>query len=121
MIDASAVVESLTVGQHGLAADDDWHAPHLLDFEVSSTLRRGAYAGDWAPSFARECLGYFMGLEIERHPARGLLPRMWELRHDISAYDASYVALAEALGVPLVTLDRRLATTARRYCDVIAD
>ncbi|WP_101846884.1 PIN domain-containing protein [Zhihengliuella sp. ISTPL4] len=58
-------------------------------------------------------------MQIIRHPLRRLIPRIWSLRDDVSASDAGYVALAEALDVPLLTADHRLAKTAGRYCDVV--
>ena len=57
--------------------------------------------------------------QIIRHPLRRLIPRIWTLREEVSAYDAGSVAPAEALGVPLLALDRRLAKTAAGYCDVV--
>ena len=123
--DASAVVEALS----GAGASGDWArellrhpiaAPHLLDLEVSSALRRATRRGDLSPELARTAILGLASLPGLRRYAHGrLLPRIWELRDNISTYDASYVALAEALGIPLVTADRRLARAAEPFCAVV--
>lgn len=123
--DASAVVEALSgaspsgdlvreLFRHPVAA------PHLLDLEVSSALRRASRRGELLPEQARAAilgLASFPGLRRYAHGR--LLPRIWDLRDSFSTYDASYVALAEALGIPLVTADRRLARAAKPYCAVV--
>ncbi len=68
---------------------------------------------------APQLLDYFTEFRLECHGIELLRHRIWALRHDFSPYDASYVALAEALGIPLVTSDLRLANAARQYCDVL--
>jgi predicted nucleic acid-binding protein len=83
-------------------------APHLLDTEVTHVLRKHVIGGRLDEGRAREALVDLDALPLDRHPALPLLPRMWELRHNLSAYDATYVALAEALDAPLVTCERRL-------------
>jgi predicted nucleic acid-binding protein len=85
------------------------HAPHLLDVEVAHAIRRFAAIGEIEAERGRELLVDFADLPLQRHPHDWLLPRVWELRHNLSAYDATYVALAEALDAPLVTRDTRLA------------
>jgi predicted nucleic acid-binding protein len=85
------------------------HVPHLLDIELAHVVRRHAAGGEIAPDRAQEVLTDLVALPLQRHPHDWLLPRVWELRHNLSAYDAIYVALAEALDAPLVTRDRRLA------------
>ncbi len=95
------------------------HAPSLIDYEFLQAARRGARNPQLGANRAREAIESFLELHIERHPARPLLRAMWRHRHDISAYDASYVALAQSLGAPLLTCDRRLARAAERFCDVI--
>ncbi|MFT4137324.1 type II toxin-antitoxin system VapC family toxin [Microbacterium sp.] len=118
VLDASVVIDVFV----GDAPWQEWEVCHShagLDLEVLSVLRRNVLRGELPAHGAREILDSFRELDIERHPLSRLLPRAWAMRHDISGYDAGYVALAESLGVPLVTLDRRLAATASRYCDVI--
>jgi predicted nucleic acid-binding protein len=116
VVDCSALVDALsglagTEALRGrLAADDDLHAPELLDYEIVSALRgllrRGAITGDRAA----EVLTDFDHLPIERWSANDALRRRaLQLRDNLSAYDAAYVALAEALGCALVTRDGRLA------------
>jgi len=119
VVDASAVVELLlgrpagavvaeTLASHGY----DLHAPHLLDVEVLSALRRVVAAGDATPARADAAVADLLALPIERYEHALLVPRVWQLRDGFSAYDAAYVALAEALAaepVPLLTADARLA------------
>ncbi|MGB4776825.1 type II toxin-antitoxin system VapC family toxin [Microbacterium sp.] len=118
VIDASALVESLDRG-FGELNDAELHVPAVADVEVFSALRRMAASGRLTASEARECIDDYLNLELVRHGATRLLPRMWDMRHDISGYDAAYVVLAESLGGALVTSDLRLARAAERYCDVL--
>lgn len=83
-------------------------APHLLDTEVAHVLRKHVLGGLLHESRAAEALADLDQLALDRYPARPLLARIWEMRHDLSGYDATYVALAEALDAPLITSDRRL-------------
>jgi predicted nucleic acid-binding protein len=85
-------------------------APHLLDPEVAQVIRRYWLAGSLAGDRAGEALADFQDLRVHRHPREPLLSRVWELRHNLTAHDAAYVALAEALGAPLLTRDARLAS-----------
>lgn len=94
--------------------DESLHAPHLLDVEVASVLRRYQLFGELSAEDGREALADLAGLDIVRYPHDPLLPRVWELRRSVTAYDAVYLALAEVLEAPLLTLDRRL-TRARGH------
>ena len=116
VIDASAMVDALlSVGAADVAAQrlsasgGLAHAPHLLDLEVTQVLRRRATAGLIPETRCLAALDDLTKAPLLRHPHEFLLPRIWELRHNFSAYDAVYVALAEYLGAPLLTRDRRLA------------
>jgi predicted nucleic acid-binding protein len=94
------------------------HVPHLLDAEIAQVIRRHATAGEIAPERGRELLTDLVDLPLQRHPHDWLLPRAWELRHNFTAYDALYVALAEALDAPLVTRDARIAAAPGHHAKV---
>jgi len=116
VLDASVVLEVLLRMPAGVAleerlfeADETLHAPHLLDVEVAQVLRRYALAGEVEADRCRAALDDLAGLALTRYPHDFLMPRVWDLRGNLSAYDAVYVALAEALEAPLLTRDQRLA------------
>ena len=117
VVDASAVLEAL-VGEPNpglavrLAGEGVLHAPHLLDTEVLHVLRRLERRGDLTAAQVANARASFDELTIDRYPHRQLSERVWELRRSVSAYDGTYVALAEALDATLVTTDRRLAGAA---------
>ena len=92
-----------------LSPDERLHAPHLLDIEVTQALRRLTQLKEITPIRAKEALGDHSALLIERAAHYDLLPRVWELRESVTAYDAAYVTLAEALDAPLLTCDGKLA------------
>lgn len=91
------------------------HAPELIDVEVTQVLRRYSMAGQLDTERGRAVLTDLMDFPMRRHPHGVLLQRAWELRHNLSAYDAVYLALAESLGASLLTDDHRLVTAARRH------
>jgi len=97
------------VGERLADPDQAIHAPHLLGVEVAQVVRRYLQQGDLVLDRGEAALSDLADLDIVRHPHEPLLARMWRLRDNLTAYDAAYVALAEALDAPLVTLDARLA------------
>ncbi len=116
VIDASAILEVLlnTATGNRVAAllgrpDETIHAPHLLDIEVTQVLRRYSLAGDLDDNRSNQARDDFKSLPIERYPHGPLLERIWQLRDSLTAYDAAYVVLAEALDVRLITCDARLS------------
>ena len=118
VVDASAITEFLLQTPLGLRVEarlfrdtDQLHAPHLLDVEVIQALRRLVRAGDVSPARADETLDDLAALAIRRHSHFDLLERAWELRDHLTAYDAMYVVLAEAIDAVLVTCDGPLAAT----------
>ncbi|MBV8494526.1 MAG: type II toxin-antitoxin system VapC family toxin [Alphaproteobacteria bacterium] len=119
VVDASAVVEALlatpaapTVEARLFGAGETLHAPHLLDVEVAQVIRRIAARGEIDGARGRIAIADLLDFPLYRYPHEPLLVRVWDLRNNLSAYDAVYVALAEELGVPLITRDRRLAGAA---------
>jgi predicted nucleic acid-binding protein len=96
------------------------HAPHVLDFEVVSAFRKRLRMGELSTRRARAALEDLQELPIERYPAARLLERIWQLRDRMTPYDAAYVALAEALALPLVTMDRRLARAGGHGAEILA-
>ena len=85
------------------------HAPHLIDIEAASAFRRLAAAGEIDAERGRIMLPLLGDMPVRRYSHGALMPRVWELRASVTAYDAVYVALAEVLGVPLLTRDAKLA------------
>ena len=117
VVDASALLEALlhtpaaaAVGRRLFGPGETLGAPHLIDAEVTQVLRRYAAIGRNDPERCRGVLSDLMDMPMTRYPHSVLLPRVWELRNDLTAYDAVYVALAEMLDAPLLTRDRRLAS-----------
>ena len=116
VIDASAAVEWLLHSSAGrrieeriYAGRESLHAPHVLDLEVAQTFRRLVREHAISSERAGEALTDLLLLRILRHPHSSLLPRIWHHRHNLTAYDAAYVALAENLDAALLTRDTRLA------------
>ncbi|MDQ6656632.1 MAG: type II toxin-antitoxin system VapC family toxin [Actinomycetota bacterium] len=111
VVDASAAVAALLNDGQARAQlrSEELHAPHLIDVEIAHAMRRLVAAGTLTAAQGRSTLDTWQRIGISRSPAVGLLPRIWELRDTVTAYDASYVALAEALECPLLTADARLS------------
>ena len=115
VVDASAIVELLAPHvpdealERRLLGDNDLHAPHLLDVEIGNALRCISSRGKLGSDRATDILLDVDAMPIARYPHSPLLPRAWELRHNLTIYDGVYVALAEALGAPLVSCDAALA------------
>ena len=117
VVDASALIEVLLntadaprLAERLFAEGETLHAPHLLDVEVVQVLRRYSLAGLFGSERGVEALEDLADFPIARYPHQPFLPRIWELRHNVTAYDAAYLALAEALAAPLVTRDAKLAS-----------
>jgi predicted nucleic acid-binding protein len=118
VLDASAIIEVLlntptgaALRQHLFVARETLHVPHLTDVEVLQVLRRYSMTRVLNEERANEALADYAAMPLTRYPHSVLLPRVWELRHNLTAYDAVYIALAEALPARFVTCDRALGSS----------
>lgn len=116
VVDASVLLEVLLRTPRArrlearlFAPGESLHAPHLVDVEVVQVLRRFASQGAITTQRAADALADLFDFPLARYPHETLLPRAWDWRHNLTIYDAVYVALAEALPAPLVTCDAKLA------------
>jgi predicted nucleic acid-binding protein len=110
VIDSSAMIAGLMNDGAARAAlaREQLHGPHLLDAEVVSVIRGRVLRGHLDAGVGWQLLSTASRLAITRYPSHPLVARIWELRHNLGAYDASYVALAEALDCQLLTADMRI-------------
>ncbi|MDQ6783600.1 MAG: type II toxin-antitoxin system VapC family toxin [Actinomycetota bacterium] len=125
VVDASVIVASLISGggagaraRERLRLDPDLHVPHLLDVEVVAALRRRVRLGQTDIPLAAQAVSDLNDLAALRWDHAPLLGRVWQLRENVTPYDAVYVALAEALSTPLVTSDVRLSRSPGIGCQV---
>lgn len=124
-MDASALLDALVRSDdHGervrdrLEIDLDQHAPHVLRAEALSGLRKLTATGEVAERQGATLARQIMDFSIDMYPIEAFIPRIWGLRENVSVYDAWYVALAEALDIPLVTTDHRLARAPGITCAI---
>jgi predicted nucleic acid-binding protein len=123
VVDASAVTELLLQTDLGARVEqrlgaDDLHAPHLLDVEVLSALRRLVLTSELRPEHAAEAIEDLILIRLIRHGHLDFVERAWALRRNVTAYEAMYIALAESLEAPLVTCDRPLGSRAGRLARI---
>ncbi len=124
VVDASLAVEILLRtplgAQHtGQVVGQDVHAPHLIDIELANTLRRLTRGGRLSEATAQAALADMQAWHMQRHGHVALLQRIWSLRNSVSAYDASYVALAEILNAPLMTCDAKLSRSHGHHANIV--
>lgn len=117
---ASALADDGTDGDRarGRLIDERLAAPDLIDLEVASVWRRALRAGQLPERRARQALADLAAAPLARAPHGPLMARIWELRDNLTPYDAAYVALAEMLDTALVTADKRLAQAPQIACEV---
>lgn len=127
MLDASAVFDYLLAGEpHGewvrrlVEGEAALAAPHVIDLEVTSALRRQVDRGEVSAARAHSAFDDFADLALIRYPATEFLPRIWELRSTLTPYDAAYVVLSEALEAKLVTTDSRLARSHGHNAEILS-
>lgn len=120
VVDASAAVSGLFNDGDArlILGREQVHVPHLIDSEIASAVRRRVLAGRIDDEGGWTTLDVWRRLAVTRYPLHGLLERIWQLRANLSAYDAGYVALAETLRCPLVTADARLSRAPGVGCAV---
>lgn len=126
VLDASVVTDAVSVrGPAGdlarrlVAAETRLHAPAILNAEVTSALRAMLRRGDLTTGEARSAALRAAAMRARRYPFEPFVARVWELRNNVTVYDAWYVALAETLDAPLVSADDRLRRSERRRCPIV--
>lgn len=125
VVDASVVVAALVdvsaVGRWAevVLVDGGLLAPHLMPFEVGNILRRAALRGEISDDVARLAHADLVDMAVELVAYEAVAARAWALRGSVTVYDATYVALAESVNAPLMTLDRRLARASGPRCSVL--
>jgi predicted nucleic acid-binding protein len=125
VVDASALLEALlrtpaaaAVERRMFGSRQTLHAPHLIDVEVAQVVRRYAAGGEIESERGVAALADLADMPLRRYSHDFLLPRVWALRHNLTAYDAVYVALAEALDAPLLTRDQRMAAASGHHARI---
>jgi predicted nucleic acid-binding protein len=125
VVDASVIVSALIADNDAgermrlrLDAEDTVCAPEVIDLEVANAWRRELLVGHIGEDRSRLALDDLAGLRLARMPHRPLMPRIWELRHNLTPYDAAYVALAEALDATLLTADGKSTRAPTLRCEV---
>jgi predicted nucleic acid-binding protein len=125
VVDASALLEVLLNTPAGVrlanrlfAPDETLHAPHLIDLEIAQVLRQYTLIGQLDAARGLQALEDLADFPLLRYPHDLFLPRIWQLRDNLTAYDAAYIALAEALPAPLLTRDRALVSASRHHARV---
>ena len=125
VVDASVVIEVLLNTPAGIQLaerlfnpGETLHAPHLLDIEVAQVLRRYMRTRQLDAARGFQALEDLVDFPLTRYPHDLFLMRIWELRHNVTAYDAAYVVLAEALGAPLLTRDAALASAPGNHAKI---
>ncbi|MGI8726515.1 MAG: type II toxin-antitoxin system VapC family toxin [Solirubrobacterales bacterium] len=125
VVDTSVVLDALVGSDPAsrslrkrLRGAKELHAPHLIDVELLHVLRRLSTAGEISVDRAQDAIGDLADLRLQRYPHHPMADRIWELRSHLTAYDAAFVALAELLGMTLLTRDGPLAAAPGVRCEV---
>lgn len=124
VVDTSAILDAIAAYEPApglltrLSDDGDLHAPHLIDVEILHALRGMVMRNEITSDRAADARTDFADAALLRYPHEPLSDRIWALRHDLSAHDAAFVALAETLGAPLLTTDARLAGSSGHHAEI---
>lgn len=125
VVDASALLEALlrtpaaeAVERRQFGSRQTLHALHLIDVEVAQVVRRYAAVGGIEAERGAAALADLADMPLRRYPHDLVLPRTWALRHNLTAYEAMYVALAEALDAPLLTCDQSMAVASGHHARI---